>query len=150
MPKKNKETGESLIQKGIKPELPREFLRRQLKSKIETLRERGLSEEDIQQGLYPKTILEFATHEALTAALVAGNNVLLFGPPGSGKTNLAKDIWNLFPKQIYVVEDCPVQDNPFSIFDPKFFNQVPACPFCKTRFGGSFLCRDRRLRSLNG
>lgn len=135
MPKKNKETGESLIQKGIKPELPREFLRRQLKSKIEALRERGLSEEDIQQGLYPKTILEFATHEALTAALVAGNNVLLFGPPGSGKTNLAKDIWNLFPKQIYVVEDCPVQDNPFSIFDPKFFNQVPACPFCKTRFG---------------
>jgi hypothetical protein len=33
------------------------------------------------------------------------------------------------------VEGCPVQDNPFSIFDPKFFNKVPACPFCKTRFG---------------
>jgi MoxR-like ATPase len=117
------------------PELPKEFLRRQLKLRIQNLREKGLSEEDIQQGLYPKTILESATHEALTAALVAGNNVLLFGPPGSGKTNLAKDIWNLFPKQIYVVEDCPVQDNPFSIFDTNFFNQVPACPFCKARFG---------------
>jgi hypothetical protein len=40
---KNKETGESLIQKGIRPELPQEFLRRQLKLKIQTLREKGLS-----------------------------------------------------------------------------------------------------------
>jgi Mg-chelatase subunit ChlI len=132
---KNKEDGESLIQKGIKPELPREFLRRQLQTKIGALREKGLSEEDILQALYPNTILDFHTQEALTAALVAGNNVLLFGPPGSGKTNLAKDIWSLFPKMNFVVEGCPVQDNPYSIFDSNYFKLVPACPFCKTRFG---------------
>jgi Mg-chelatase subunit ChlI len=135
MLEKSKENGQELIDRGIVPELPREFLRKQLQSKIGGLRSQGISEEDILQALYPKTILDSHTHEGLTAALVAGNNVLLFGPPGSGKTNLAKDIWNLFPKQIYVVEGCPVQDNPFSIFDSKFFRQVPACPFCKTRFG---------------
>lgn len=135
MPLKKKENGESLIQSGIKPELPREFLRRQLQFKLAALREKNLSEEDILQALYPNTILDFHTQEALTAALVAGNNVLLFGPPGSGKTNLAKDIWSLFPKMNYVVDGCPVQDNPYSIFDSNYFKLVPACPFCKTRFG---------------
>ena len=73
------------------------------------------------QSLYPNTILDFESLEMLTAALVAGNNVLLFGPPGSGKTNLAKDIWELFPKENFMVEGCPVQDNPYSIFDSNFF-----------------------------
>jgi Mg-chelatase subunit ChlI len=132
---KNKENGESLIQKGVNPELPRVFLRKQLQIKIQAMREKGLGEEDILQALYPNTILDFHTQEALTAALIAGNNVLLFGPPGSGKTNLAKDIWSLFPKMNFVVDGCPVQDNPFSIFDSNYFKLVPACPFCKTRFG---------------
>jgi Mg-chelatase subunit ChlI len=135
MLEKKMENGQALIDREIKPELPREFLRKQLQARIGALRSKGHKDEEILQALYPNTILDFHTHEALTAALVAGNNVLLFGPPGSGKTNLAKDIWNLFPKQNYVVNGCPVQDNPFSIFDSKFFKQVPACPFCKTRFG---------------
>jgi hypothetical protein len=132
---KSKENGESLIQREIKPELPREFLRKQLQIKIQAMREQNIGYEEILQALYPNTILDFHTQEALTAALVAGNNVLLFGPPGSGKTNLAKDIWSLFPKMNFVVDGCPVQDNPFSIFDSNYFKLVPACPFCKTRFG---------------
>jgi len=132
---KTKENGQSLIEKEIKPELPKDSLRKELQSKIEILREKGLSDEDILQTLYPNTILDTETLEALTAALIAGNNVLLFGPPGSGKTNLAKDIWELFPKRNFIVDGCPVQDNPFSVFNSKFYKKVPACPFCKTRFG---------------
>jgi Mg-chelatase subunit ChlI len=132
---KKKENGQWLINEGIKPGLPKDFLRKELQSKTEMLREKGLEEGEILQSLYPKTILDNETLEALTAALIAGNNVLLFGPPGSGKTNLAKDIWKLFPKRNFVVEGCPVQDNPYSILDSSFFNNVPACPFCKTRFG---------------
>lgn len=128
-------TSEMLAEKGIKPELPKEFIRRRLESKITLLRESGLSNEELLQSLYPKTILDYETLEALTAALIAGNNVLLFGPPGSGKTNLAKDIWELFPKKSYAVDGCPVQDNPFSVFDSGYSKLVPPCPFCKTRFG---------------
>jgi Cdc6-like AAA superfamily ATPase len=132
---KKKESGETLIESGVKAELPKDFLRHRLMSKIQMLREKGLEDAEILQNLYPNTILDTETLEALTAALIAGNNVLLFGPPGSGKTNLAKDIWEMFPKRNYVVDGCPVQDNPFSIFDSSFFKKVPACPFCKTRFG---------------
>jgi len=125
---KTKENGQWLINEGIKPGLPKDFLKKELQSKTEMLREKGLGEEEILQSLYPKTILDNETLEALTAALIAGNNVLLFGPPGSGKTNLAKDIWELFPKRNFVVDGCPVQDNPYSIFDSSFFAKVPACP----------------------
>ncbi|UCE74571.1 MAG: ATP-binding protein [Methanomassiliicoccales archaeon] len=135
MLEKNKDNGQTLIEEGIKPELPKDFLRHQLQSNIRMLREKGLEDDKILQNLYPNTILDTGTLEALTAALIAGNNVLLFGPPGSGKTNLAKDIWEMFPKKNFVVDECPVQDNPFSIFDSSFFKKVPACPFCKTRFG---------------
>lgn len=135
MLEKKRENVQVLIEKGIKPELPRDFIRHQLQSRIEMLREKGLGEKELLQNLYPNTILDYNTLEALTAALIAGNNVLLFGPPGSGKTNLAKDIWELFPKRNFVVEGCPVQDNPFSIVDVGYSKLVPPCPFCKTRFG---------------
>ncbi|UCE36254.1 MAG: ATP-binding protein [Thermoplasmata archaeon] len=135
MLKNKKDNGQTLIESEVKPELPKDFLRHQLQSRIEMLREKGLEDPEILQNLYPNTILDTGTLEALTAALIAGNNVLLFGPPGSGKTNLAKDIWEMFPKRNYIVDGCPVQDNPYSIFDSDFFKKVPACPFCKTRFG---------------
>jgi Mg-chelatase subunit ChlI len=135
MAEKKKENAQTLIEKKVKPELPKDFIRHRLQSRIQVLREKGLDEGELLQSLYPNTILDFDTQEALTAALMAGNNVLLFGPPGSGKTNLAKDIWELFPKQNFVVDGCPVQDNPFSLIDSKYFRSVPPCPFCKTRFG---------------
>ncbi|UCG69275.1 MAG: ATP-binding protein [Thermoplasmata archaeon] len=135
MLEKKKESGQTLIENSVEPELPKDFLRKQLQARIGMLREKGMEDDDILQNLYPNTILDTHTLESLNAALIAGNNVLLFGPPGSGKTNLAKDIWELFPKRNFVVEGCPVQDNPYSIFDSRYFKLVPACPFCKTRFG---------------
>ena len=43
------------------------------------------------------------------------HHVGLYGSTGSGKTNIAKEIWDIFPKTTWVVADCPVQDDPFSL-----------------------------------
>jgi len=130
-----KTTAQALMEAGLEPETPREFVRKEVLARIRRSRQEGLDEEVILQNLFPNTILNFETLETLTSALIAGNNVLLFGPPGSGKTNLAKDVWDLFPKHIFVVEGCPVHDNPFSVVDPGFAGRVPCCPFCQHRFG---------------
>ena len=129
-------TAQSLKDNGIKPVVPAEYVKDEILKRVAVLTERGMSRESILQSLYPNTILDYETLEALTAALIAGNNILLFGPPGSGKTNLAKDVWALFPKETYVVDGCPVQDNPFSVVDTEFANKASPCPYCRARFGG--------------
>lgn len=132
-------TAQTLLDNGITPKTPKEHLRSELLTLIHAMTEKGVRRESIFQSLYPNTILDFETLEALTTALIAGNNILLFGPPGSGKTNLAKDVWGLFPKQVYTVEGCPVGDDPFSVIDEDFMRRAPLCPSCRSRFaeGGS-------------
>jgi len=128
-------TAQYLIDKGIGPITPNQLIRTELRRHLRSLKEEGVSHELMLQKLFPNTILETETLESLVSALLAGNHVIFFGPPGSGKTNLAKDVWDFFPKEVYVVEGCPVQDDPFSIFDTGFAKEVPPCPFCTTRFG---------------
>lgn len=129
-------TAQYLLDNGVKPETPKEFVRGELKRRMRDLKEKSDSYDDIMQALFPNTILETETLEELAAALIDGSNILLFGPPGSGKTNLAKDVWGLFPGKIWAVDGCPVQDHPYSLFDPHFSKVMPPCPFCKTRHGG--------------
>lgn len=131
-----KMTADVMVEQGIKPETPSAHLSRLLRMKIMNLRKEGLDNETLLQSLYPNTILDYNALESLTVNLVAGNNILFFGPPGSGKTNLAKDVWDMFPKEIFAVEGCPVQDNPHSVFNPDFSKLVPPCPFCKSKYGG--------------
>ena len=131
---KTKLTGKTLLENNLKPETPKEFIKNQILTQLNNLREKNLDEESVLQSLYPNTILDFETLESLTSTLLAGKNALLFGPPGTGKTNLAKDIWELFPKKIYVVDGCSVQCNPFSLFNIEYSKLVPACPYCKNKF----------------
>ncbi|HEX2022176.1 MAG TPA: ATP-binding protein [Candidatus Thermoplasmatota archaeon] len=95
----------------------------------------GATRAEAIQTLYPSTLLDDEVLESVTAALLSGTNLLLVGPPGSGKTSLAKDVWDLYPKDVVVVADCPVQDDPASLVDPAFAARHPACPACKTRHG---------------
>jgi Mg-chelatase subunit ChlI len=117
------------------PRLPRDRLRDAVLARLAAAERDGLSRAEAIQSLFPNTLLDDEVLESVTAALLSGTNLLLIGPPGSGKTSLAKDVWDLFPKDAIVVADCPVQDDPFSLFDARHAAQHPACPACRTKYG---------------
>jgi MoxR-like ATPase len=117
------------------PRLPAERMRDALLERLRKAEAQGATRREAIQELFPHTQLDDAVLESVTAALLSGTNLLLIGPPGSGKTSLAKDIWTLYPKEVVTVEDCPVQDDPFSLIDKEFAQEHPACPACRTRHG---------------
>ncbi len=82
--------------------------------------------------LFPRTVLDQATAESLLIALLMGRDLLLYGPPGSGKSNVAKDIIALGELQrlLFITQGCQSQCNPFSLIDPSFAQEVPPCPEC--------------------
>lgn len=77
-------------------------------------------ETDILEGFYASKELK----ESILAVLVAGRHLILEGPPGVGKTTLAKMIASLLPP-IQVVEGCRYNCDPKS----------PNCPDCKANEG---------------
>jgi MoxR-like ATPase len=129
-----KATAQQLQERGVPVESPTERLRAEILRRIDVARKQGLSREEAAASLFPRTVLPTETYEDLTTALVAGSHVLFFGPSGAGKTNLAKEVWELFPKDAWVVAACPVLDHPLSIVDPKVAERFPPCPICRRRF----------------
>jgi MoxR-like ATPase len=113
---------------------PAERFRGEILRTLEGLRSKGLDRAEAVRALFPGTVLPEPTYEDLLTALVSGAHVLFFGPSGAGKTSLAKDLWNLFPKGVWTVDGCPVQDHPLSIVDPAVAAHFPACPICERRF----------------
>ncbi len=113
---------------------PGERFHRHLEGLMAALRAQGLSREEAMAALFPRTLLPLETYEDTVAALFSGAHPLFFGPSGSGKTNLAKELWSLFPKDLWVVEGCPVMDVPASLLDERVSQSVPPCPVCLRRF----------------
>ncbi len=101
---------------------------------LAALREKGLDRTDARRALFPRTILPDGTYEDLVTGILSGAHLLFFGPSGAGKTSLAKDLWDLFPKGVWVVEGCPVLDHPLSLVDPDTAARFPPCPICRRRF----------------
>lgn len=129
------QTADSLIASGARPRLPTERLRDAVLERLRAVEAKGATRAESIGELFPETVLDDDILESVVAALLSGTNLLLIGPPGSGKTSLAKDIWDLYPKDAVVVADCPVQDDPFSLVDAKHALKHPACPACRTRHG---------------
>ncbi len=102
--------------------------------RLEEFRQKGLDRVEAVRALFPRTILPDPTYEDLVAGIIAGSHLLFFGPSGAGKTSLAKDLWGLFPKGVWVVVGCPVQDHPLSLVDPAAAARFPPCPICQRRF----------------
>ncbi len=134
-PKRENVTAAAIVKEGIQPVLPGDLVRNEVLRHLERSRADGLEESEALQRLFPRTILDDEVLRIVGAALLSSTNLLLLGPPGSGKTNLAKDIQDLYPKEVLAVADCPVQDDPFSLVDPAFAKIVPPCPVCKARHG---------------
>jgi MoxR-like ATPase len=115
-------------------ESPAERFRHEILRTLEALRQQGLDRAEAFRALFPRTILPERTYEDLVAALVSGAHILFFGPSGAGKTSLAKDLWELFPKDVWVVEGCPVLDPPLALVDRAVAARFPPCPICRRRF----------------
>ncbi len=123
-----------LLARGERFRTPPERLREQLIVRLEAERARGRSIAEALRTLFPRTILPTKTYEDLVTALLSGAHVLFFGPSGAGKTSLAKELWSIFPKRVWAVPDCPVQDHPYSIVDAETARRAPPCPICVRRF----------------
>lgn len=127
-------TAAQLKERGAVVQSPSEHLREEVIRQMDGLRQRGLSRDEAVAALFPRTVLPLSTDQDLVVALLAGSHVLFFGPSGAGKTSLAKDLWELFPKGAWVVSGCPVLDHPMSIIDREVAARFPPCPICRRRF----------------
>jgi MoxR-like ATPase len=130
----SKATARQLQEAGTVVEAPQERLRSEVLGRLAQARKSGRSSESAVRGLFPKTILPDSTYDDLVTGLVAGAHLLFFGPSGAGKTSLAKELWDLFPKDVWVVQGCPVLDHPLSLVDPGVAARFPPCPICRRRF----------------
>ena len=95
---------------------------------------RGSTAPRPSRALFPRTVLTDPTYEDVVTSIISGAHLLFFGPSGAGKTSLAKELWNLFPKGVWVVEGCPVLDHPLSLIDRAAAARFPPCPICTRRF----------------
>jgi Mg-chelatase subunit ChlI len=125
----------SLKESGYRPRMAQESLSESILSAIEGLRSKGYSREESLSMLFQTTIVDQDVLERLFSAIISGTHILLFGPSGTGKTSIAKELWRLFPKDIHAVQGCPVQDDPMSVIDRAFNARSPCCPSCWARFG---------------
>ncbi len=127
-------TAEQLTDTGVAADSPSDRFRDEILRRISAYRAKGFSREDAVAGLFPLTVLPQATYEDVVTALLAGSHLLFFGPSGAGKTSLAKELWELFPKGAWVVQGCPVLDHPLSLVDAGVAERFPPCPVCRRRF----------------
>jgi len=119
---------------GAPVQSPAERFRDEVLRTLEGLRAKGLDRLSALRALFPRTVLSDTTYEDVVASIVSGAHLLFFGPSGAGKTSLAKELWNLFPKGVWVVDGCPVLDHPLSLVDRAAATRFPPCPICMRRF----------------
>ncbi len=127
-------TADQLLKAGARPEAPSERFRAEILGLLAASSGTGRSREDAFAELFPHTVLPLNVSEDVVTSLVSGAHLLFFGPSGAGKTSLARDLWDLYPKGAWVVPGCPVQDHPLSVCDAATYAKFPPCPICRRRF----------------
>lgn len=127
-------TAFDLKRAGARSLTPAQRLRERILERLSVSSQNGSNRHEALAALYPHTVLAPQTYDDLTAALLSGAHALFFGPSGAGKTSLAKDVWELFPKEAWVVDGCPVLDDPLHLIDAEAAQRSPPCPICRRRF----------------
>lgn len=92
------------------------------------------------QEFFPRTRFAQTIAEKALLTMLMGRDMIFYGPAGAGKSSLGRDILRIAQQQelAFTVEGCQVQCNPFSLFDPHFAAENPACPECMIRYDGDF------------
>lgn len=106
------------------------------------LKEEDTIKDEVLANFFPTTALEAERTERVLLALVMCKDVIFYGPPGGGKSNLARDIIKLAQLQSMIFEvdnpKCRANCNPYSVFDPEFAEQIQPCPDCKQHYDPNF------------
>lgn len=77
--------------------------------------------ERLMQESFPDILGQDSAKRQLASALLMKHHIIIVGPPGIGKTTLAKNVAKLLPE--ITVNDCSYHCNPDS----------PVCPECRTK-----------------
>src|SRR3989344_7814976 len=86
---------------------------------VETMKTAISQEKLLKHGLFPTIKGQEATKQQLRSALLSNRHVILVGPPGIGKTTLAKGIAELLPEK--ELNLCEFHCDPL----------LPLCPQCQ-------------------
>ena len=112
---------------------------------IEGLRETILKSATEGKDMLSVIVGQEDPKKKILASLLAGHHVLIEGPPGVGKTTLAKHLAAALPA-ISAVKDCPYHCNP----------EAPVCPQCRakkaagTKLEGITIRGEQRFIRLQG
>ena len=112
---------------------------------IEGLRETILKSATEGKDMLSVIVGQEDAKKKILASLLAGHHVLIEGPPGVGKTTLAKHLAAALPA-ISAVKDCPYHCNP----------EAPVCPQCRakkiagTKLEGITIRVEQRFVRLQG
>lgn len=110
---------------------------------IETLRRLG--PDGLARAVFGDLELADAEKSALLSSICSGHHLFILGPPGSGKTSVAANLWAVLG-DIQVVEGCPLNCSPADA----------ACPWCLERkargetLRGATLPAARRMVKVQG
>ncbi|MEK6963367.1 MAG: ATP-binding protein [Nanoarchaeota archaeon] len=103
---------------------------------LEPLQKEQAVNRQVLSDFFPTTALDHSLSEIVILSLLMGKDMIFYGPAGSGKTNLVRDVIGLAKQQrfIFTVDGCQVQCNPYSVFDEAFAKVVPPCPECRINY----------------